>query len=118
MKNFPVHLNGIICWLPVHRSGKIRFAPSQKFLAIGIFTSDFSTPMIEVVVNYSPFQESNMECYKVRLFFRTLEGRQNEIKRLAKNSEILIMDAYKVIAVCRNISIPDSKQMIDDEWFA
>ncbi len=116
MKNSPVHFTGIICWLPTHRVGKIRFPPDNKFLAIAKFTSDFSAPDMDAVVSYSPFPESNAECYKVRLYFRLLEGREDEIKRLGRNSEIMIMDAYKVIAVCRNISIPTSKQLMDDPW--
>jgi hypothetical protein len=118
MKNFPVQFTGTICWLPTHRPGKIRFPPAYKFLAAAKFTSDFSAPDMDAVVSYSPFQESSAECYKVRLYFRLLEGREDEIRRLAKNTEILIMDAYKVIAVCRNISLSESKQMMDDEWSA
>src|SRR5690242_16282440 len=116
MKNSPVHFTGIICWLPAHRVGKTRFPPDYKFLSLAKFTSDFSAPDMDAVVSYSPIQESNPECYKVRLYFRLLEGREDEIKRLARNSEIIIMDSYKVIAVCRNISIPASKQMMDAPW--
>ncbi len=116
MKNSPVHFTGIICWLPTHRPGKIRFPPDYKFLAVAKFTSDFSAPDMDAVVSYSPFQESNTECYKVRLYFRLLEEREDEIRRLARNSEILIMDAYKVIAVCRNITVPEPHQMMDDVW--
>jgi hypothetical protein len=47
----------------------------------------------------------------------TLEGRGDEIPKLAKNTEALIMDAYKVIAVCRNISLPDFLAgNMDEEW--
>src|SRR5258707_575970 len=99
MKNYPVHLIGMIFWLPLHTPGRIRFPPNYKFIAIARFTSDFSAPVVEAVVNYSPFQEANIEGYKVRLSFRTLGEHKNELARLAKNSEILIMNSYKVIAV-------------------
>jgi hypothetical protein len=116
MKNYPVHLVGTIYWLPPHKQGRVKFPPGHKFIAIARFTSDLSGSTLEAVVSYSPFQEDDIECYQVRLSYRMLGEHKEELERLAKNTEILIMDAYRVIAVCRDIAIPQSGLMIDDEW--
>jgi hypothetical protein len=116
MKNFPVHFTGVICWLPTHRAEKLKFPPNYKFLTMAKFTSDLSAADLDAVVSFSPYQTFNTECYNVRLYFNTLEGHEDELRRLGRNSEIILMDAYKVIAVCRNIAIPESQQMMDDPW--
>lgn len=116
MEKYPVQFIGVICWLPPHNPNRQRFLPSENFVAIARFTSDLSGPVLEARVNYSPFPLSQNECFKVRLHYRVLEGKDAEIKRLARYTEILIMDGHRVIAVCRNISVPDSQINIDDEW--
>ncbi len=116
MKEYPVQFVGVICWLPPHNPDRQRFSPGKSFVAIARFTSDLSGPVLEARVNYSPFPLSQNECFKVRLHYRVLKGKDAEIRRLARNTEVLIMDAYKVIAVCRNISVPVSQIDVDDEW--
>jgi hypothetical protein len=117
MKNYPAHFIGIICWLPLHKIERARFSSGQGFVAVARFTSNLSGPVLEALVNYSPIPELLNGCYKVRLHFRTLDGKEDEIRKLAKNTEILIMDAYKVIAVCRNISLPNFPVInMNDEW--
>jgi len=116
MGKYPAQFIGVICWLPPHRPGKQRFQAGQAFLAIARFTSDLSGPVLEARVNYSPFLLPQESCFRVRLHYRTLVDKNNEIKRLARYTEILIMDGHRVIAVCRNISVPNSPLDIDDEW--
>lgn len=116
MNTHPVHFVGVICWLPPHNPDRERFQPGETFVAIARFTSNLSGPVLEAGVNYSPIPLAQGECFKVRLHYRTLEGKSDEIKRLARYTEILIMDGHRVIAVCRNISIPDSKINLEDEW--
>ena len=117
MKTHPVHFVGVICWLPPHNPDRQRFQPSANFVAIARFTSDLSGPVLEAGINYSPFPLQQKECFKVRLHYRTLVGKNlDEIKKLARYTEILIMDGHRVIAVCRNISVPDSQINLDDEW--
>lgn len=117
MKNYPVHLIGLIYWLPPHTSERLRFPPNQGFVAVSRFTSNLFGPALEALVSYAPFPVLQTECYKVRFHFRTLEGKEDEITKLTKNTEVLIMDAYKVIAVCRNISLPDLPlSNMNDEW--
>lgn len=113
----PVHFVGVICWLPPHKSSRKRFPPSEIFVAIARFTSDLSGPVLEAGVNYSPFPLAEKECFRVRLHYRTLMGKNlDEIERLARYTEILIMDGHRVIAVCRNIAVPDSHINLEDEW--
>lgn len=117
MKNYPVHFTGLIYWLPPHKVERIRFPPGQGFVAVARFTSDLSGPVREALVSYSPISVLLHEYYEVRLHFRTLNGHENEARKLAKNTEILIMDSYKVIAVCRNLSVPDFGSVyMNDEW--
>lgn len=116
MKHKFAHFIGVICWLPPHRPGKERFLPGVNFTAIARFTSDLSGPVLEADINYSPFPLLDDICFKVRLHYRTLEGKNDEIKRLARYTEILIMDAHKVIAVCRNLSVPGSQINMAEEW--
>ncbi|MBI9047485.1 MAG: hypothetical protein JEZ06_23570 [Anaerolineaceae bacterium] len=116
MKKRNIQIIGTICWLPPHKPNRKRFPPDFPFLAIGRFTSDLSGDVLETYVNYSPSCENDNSCFKVRLHYRTLEGKKEELEKKVKNSEVLIMDAYKVIAVCRNLSIPDDVGFIDDNW--
>jgi len=116
MEKYPTHFIGVICWLPPHKPGRNRFPPSERFLAIARFTSNLSGPVLEAYVNYSPFPLDGNTCFDVRLHYRTLEGNIEQIRQLAKYTEILIMDSYKVIAVCRNISTPDHTISMDDVW--
>lgn len=70
------------------------------------------------LVNYSPYPLDNFaNVFEVRLHFAFLEERKAEIDRLSKECEVLLVDAYMVIAVCRNISVPESpNQYLDDVW--
>jgi hypothetical protein len=117
-KNFPVHFLGVIHWLPPYKPDRKRFPSKTNFRALAKFTSDFSMQEMTVLVNYSPFPVDNSNNdFDVRLHFDFLEGENNEISRLCKKCEVLIMDAYMVIAVCRNISLPKSpNQYLDDVW--
>lgn len=117
MKTNQAHFVGVICWLPAHKPERQRFQAGEIFVAIARFTSDLAGPVREASINYSPISLSTVgECFDVRLHFRTLEGRRDEIEKLARYTEILIMDGHKVIAVCRNIIIPNSKIYLEDEW--
>jgi hypothetical protein len=116
MGKYPVQFIGVICWLPPHKPDRQRFPPGEQFTAIARFTSDLSGPVLEARVNYSPFPLSQEDCFEVRLHYHTLINKDDEIKRLARYTEILIMDGHRVIAVCRNISVPNSPIDIDDDW--
>src|SRR5574340_1818809 len=116
MKPVFAQFTGVICWLPPHRPGKERFFPGVNFTAIARFTSDLSGHVLEADINYSPFPIVNDICFKVRLYYHNLRGQDDEINRLSRYTEILIMDAHKVIAVCRNISVPSVPLAMTDEW--
>lgn len=117
MNKYSVQVKGLLCWVPSHEPERPRFPPNTFFLAIARFTSDLCADVLEAMINYSPHKELQGDCYKVRLHFVSLDGKDEEIKRLSKNSEILIMDAHKVIAVCHNISLPVLPgTFLDDEW--
>jgi hypothetical protein len=113
-KQFPVHLLGIIHWLPLRK----RFPAKTNFRALGKFTSDFSLQEMTALVNYSPYPLDNCtNDFEVRLHFAFLEGKKDVIDHLSKKCEVLLLDAYMVIAVCRNISLPESpNQYLDDAW--
>jgi hypothetical protein len=116
-KQFPVHLLGVIHWLPPYRSERKRFPAKTNFRALVKFTSDFSLQEMTALVNYSPYPLDNSNDFEVRLHFAFLEEKKDEIDRLSKKCEVLLLDAYMVIAVCRNISVPESpNQYLDDVW--
>jgi hypothetical protein len=114
-EEFPIHLIGGICWLPPEKSNQKIKPPNTVFRALGKFTSNLIISTT-VLVNYSPIALSeSWRCYKVRLNFAFLS--QNEVERLMINTEVLIMDGYKVIAICRNIRRPIlENSKMDDEW--
>jgi hypothetical protein len=116
MKNPPVHLVGVICWLPPHKPERPKFPPGESFRALGVFTSDHSSGWT-VAFNYAPVSlDGKSECYQVRLYFAFLDNKRDEIKRLSKNTEVIIQDGHKVIAVCRNIQIPETEILMDSPW--
>ena len=107
---------GVICWLPPHKPDRKRFPPAVNFRAFSKFTSKFPAPDVDALVNYSPYPiDDQNTCFNVRLHYAFLE--ENEIKRLIKYCEVILMDSYQVIAVCRNIALPDKKNIfLEDEW--
>lgn len=117
MNKHPIHIQGIICWLPPSKPGRSHFPPEYPFLAQAIFTSDLHAPtMRDAFINYSPDRCCEPgECFKVRICFMSLIGQDEELNRLVKNSELIIMDSYKVIAVCRKLSLAISSGYIEDE---
>ena len=118
VKSFPVHVIGDICWLPPHKPNQNRFPPAINFRALAKFTSNYSAPDMTALVNYSPVEVSDQnKCFKVRLYFSFLEGKEGTIRQLTRNCEVILLDSYKVIAVCRNISLPDTENIfLEDEW--
>lgn len=116
MDKRPAQFLGVIYWLIPHKPGKKRFPPSVNFTAIARFTSNLSGPVLEADVNYSPFPIFEDTLFRVRLHFHTLVGKNDEIKRLARYTEILVMDGHKVIAICRDITLPLESIYIDDQW--
>jgi len=119
MEKYPIHIEGIICWLPPHTKGRSRFSPNKYFVALARFTSNLRGPDREAIVSYSPYlcDEDQKDCFNVRLHFFSLRKKENEIKKLIKNSELILMDSYIVIAVCRNLILPKANSLfLDDEW--
>jgi hypothetical protein len=111
-----VHVIGVICWLPPHKPERPRFPPGESFRALGVFTSDHSSAWT-LAFNYSPILlEGQHDCYQVRLNFASLDEKRDEIKRLSKNAEVIIQDGYKVVAVCRNIQMPEIETFMDSPW--
>lgn len=113
-EEFPVHLVGKIFWLPAHRPEKSPFPPETIFRALAKFTSDF-TPSYTVLVSYSSIGfEQGFHDVRLNVTF----GKIDDIQRLAKNSEFIIMDGYKVIAVCRNLTyVARSGNHMGDSWY-
>ena len=112
-EEFPIHLVGKIFWLPPHRPEKLPFPPEVIFRALAKFTSDF-TPSHTVLVSYSStMSEQGFQDVRLNITF----GKVDDIQELAKNSELLIMDGYKVIAVCRNLTfVARSGNHMGDSW--
>jgi hypothetical protein len=112
-ENYPIHLTGSIYWLPSHRPGKPRFPTETIIRALAKFTADF-TPSYTVLISYSS-TISSQGLYEVRLSFPF--GDVDVIRRQFSKSELLIMDAYKVIAVCRDLNDKvRSGAKMDDSW--
>ena len=91
-----------------------RFDPATNFRALARFTSHFSLAFT-VVVNFSPNLMKDGQCHRVRL--NLAFAKWSDIEKLSHNSEVLIMDSYKVIAVCRNLTVvePNAGKM-GDSW--
>lgn len=112
-EDFPVHIVGRIYWLPPHKLAKPLFTAETVHRALGKFTSDF-TVAYTVLFSYS---SSTLEqgFHNVRLNFTFCES--TLLHKLVKNSEILIMDGFKVIAVCRNLTIIENPiEKMGDRW--
>lgn len=110
---FPIHILGKIFWLPPHRPGKPLFPPETSFRALAKFTSDFS-PSYTVLASYSSLvSEQGFHEVRINVTF----GKVDDIQRLTKNSELIILDGYKVIAVCRDLNFAAfNGNQIDDPW--
>jgi hypothetical protein len=113
MNNFPVQLIGTIYWLPSHKPGRIQFPPDTIFRVSVRFTSDFS-PSFSAVVRYSS-KSCATGGNPVRLSFPFVEG-LNRLTELTRNSEILLIDGYKVIAVCRELKLYTGNAKMGDAW--
>jgi hypothetical protein len=114
-EEFQIHLVGKIFWLPHHKPEKSPFPTETIFRALAKFTSDFM-PSYTVLVSYSS-TVNGQEFHDVRLNIPF--GDIDDIQKLAKNTEILIMDGYKVIAICRNlIFTANSGKNMGDSWIS
>lgn len=112
MEDFTIQLIGEICWFIPNE--KERFPPGHVFRAFAKFTSDFN-PSFSVVMNYFPFEQAKNVGYQVRLSFPFAQ--EFEIQKLASRTEIIILDGYKVLAICRQIQlIDDNKKKMGDPW--
>jgi hypothetical protein len=120
MEKYPVHLLGIICWLPQHNPSRKRFEPNKYFVALIKFTSNFCSPDYEAIISYSPYKARDFQgdCFEARLHFPgILKNQEEKIKQLSRNSELLILDSYIVIAVCKRIKVPvPPSGYLDEEW--
>jgi len=112
MENFSVQLLGVIHWLPSHKPGRVQFPPDTPFRISVRFTSDFA-PIYSAVVIYLLGPDTSGRN-PVRLSF-PFENK-NRIAELARNSEILLMDGYKVIAVCRELTPLNTDIRIGHPW--
>lgn len=111
--DLPVHLTGKIFWLPPHRPEKPLFSAETIYRALGKFTADFSVSYT-VLFSYSSatlaqgFHNVRINC---AFFDSTL------LPNLIRNSEILIMDGYRVLAVCRQLTVvAERNQKMGDQW--
>ena len=113
-ENLPIHLMGEIYLLPPYMQERSRLASNTNFRALARFTSDFSLAFT-IVVNFSPDLMKDRQCHRVRL--NLAFAKWSDIEKLSHNSEVLIMDSYKVIAVCRNLTVvePNAGKM-GDNW--
>jgi hypothetical protein len=114
IEKYPIQLFGQVFRLPSENSENKRFPPGKIFRIDARFTSNFGAAYI-VLFNYSPQLIKDKACYKVRLCFPRWQ--LDEVEKLSHNSEVILMDGYKVFAVCRNISVnKDGIGGMEDSW--
>jgi hypothetical protein len=109
----PIHLLGLIYWLPSYHPEQPSFPPGVNFRAYGKITTDF-TLSYTVLVNYSP-QTDSQGFSKVRINIPF--GKRDDISKISKHSEIIILDGPRVISICRNLYSPgETGGMMGDSW--
>ena len=116
MKKMPIHIIADVHWISPHIPKYFETFSPGNFRIPSFFTSDFS---IGWTVEVNPSKVSladQADWYPVRLFFYALDEKRDEIKRLSKNANLLIMAGYEVIAVCRNLRIPEMEIYMDTPW--
>ena len=89
-------------WVPPHTNARDRFAPKKLFRTYGVFTSDFKATYT-VEVRFSENCVDGFHDATLEIPFAEL----NVLKRLLKQTNIVLMDGYKVIAVCKEITIKE-----------
>lgn len=87
-------------WVSPHMNARDRFAPEKLFRTYGVFTSDFDASYT-VEVRFSENCVDGFHDATLEIPFTEL----NVLKRLLKHTNIVLMDGYKVIAVCKEITI-------------
>lgn len=87
-------------WVPPFENGKDKFHPNKEFRTNCKFTSDF-LPNYTVVVNCS--DEGNETFFNAILNIPFAES--DELLRLITRSDLVVMDAYKVIAICKKLEV-------------
>src|SRR5574340_115935 len=112
-KEFPIHLLGNIFWLPPHRPEKPLFPPETSFRTLAKFTSDFG-PSHTALVSYSSIiSEYGFHEVRINITF----GKIDDIQSLEKNSELILLNGYQVIAVCRDLLlVAFNGNRMDDPW--
>lgn len=113
MKNMEVYLTGIITWVLTSKSPSPKFNPNEIFRALAKFSSDWK-PSLTVVVNYSPYPLLRKNTYQVRLSFPFFD--RAEVVTLSKSSDLIILDSYKVLAICKELKPTISIIHMGDIW--
>jgi hypothetical protein len=109
----PIHLLGRVYWLPSHHPERPSFYPGVNFRAYGKITTDFDLSYT-VLINYSP-QTDDQGFNKVRVNIPIAS--QEDISRITRHSEIIILEGPRVVAVCRNLYPPrESDGKMGDRW--
>jgi len=116
MKKMPVHILADVYWLPSHNPDSFRIPTDSSFRTVSFFTTDFSSGWTAEITSSKTPLPNQTGFYPVRLFFYALDEKRNEIKRLSNKAELLIMAGYEVIAVCRNLRIPETEIYMDAPW--
>ena len=113
MKKMPIHVLADTYWLPPHNPESSKIPPNTNFRTICFFTSDLSQGWTaEINCSKKPGLDQLNFC-SIRLFFYALDERRDEIRRLSQSAEILITEGYKIIGICRNLSIPEGEIFMD-----
>jgi len=110
MEDLDVLLTGSITWVLTPKKKNKKIIPGLIFRALGKFTSDWD-PAFTVVVNYSSSPLWEGETYPVRLAFPLAD--RSHILQLCKNSEVVILDGPKVLAICHDLeqNLLENKKM-------
>ena len=87
-------------WVPPYINARDRFAPEISFRTYGVFTSDFEATYT-VEVRYSKDCVDGFHTAILEIPFADA----NILKRLSRQTNIILMDSYRVIAVCKEITI-------------
>ena len=112
--NGPTQLFGQVCWLPSHTPGKQKFLPKIVYRVGAKFTSNINYDF-SVLVSYSEFDQEKNGCYPVRLYFPFLDWGQ--VEKFSYNAEVLLMDGFMIIGVCRNLIFNTKKNgSLGDTW--
>lgn len=113
MEDLEAHLTGIIYWVSPHKTLGKKFVPGKSYRALAKLTFDWDLSYT-VSFNFAPYPVYTKNSNFVRLSLPFVED--EKIFAKCKQADVVILDGYSVIAICKELEVAPLGTHMGDDW--